>query len=83
MSRGPLRDVLDSVDRGALTVAEIVDRTALPRETVQAALEQLQRLGHLAAEAMPAGCPPTGCGSCAVTCGERSGPVLIGLSRRR
>jgi len=78
-----LRDVLDSVDAGALTVAEIVERTALPRETVQAALEQLQRLGKLAAEVMPAGCPPAGCGSCGATCGERGGPVLIGLSRRR
>lgn len=82
MSRGPLREVLDCVDSGALTVAEIVDRTHLPKETVQAALEQLRRLGRLTAEALPAGCPPAGCGSCATTCGARSGPVLVGLSRR-
>lgn len=79
MSSGPLRAVLDAVEAGALTVLEIRDRTGLSDDMVRTALEQLQRLGKLSAEQVAVGCPPAGCGGCAVTASCQ--PRVIGLSR--
>ncbi|MEI2643927.1 MAG: hypothetical protein U0R28_03840 [Candidatus Nanopelagicales bacterium] len=79
MSGGPLRSVLAAVDGGALTVLEIRCQTGLSDEMVRSALEQLQRMGMLTAEQVAVGCPPAGCGGCAVT--SSCQPGLIGLSR--
>lgn len=81
MSTGPLRVVLTAVDGGALTILEIRRETGLSEEMVGAALDQLQRLGMLAAEQVATGCPPDGCGGCALT--TTCQPRLIGLSRTR
>jgi hypothetical protein len=80
VSRGPLQEVLDAVDGGALTATELSRVTGLSTDLVRAALEQLQRMGRLAAEPVAMGCPPQGCGTCAdAACS--SGPVLVTLSR--
>lgn len=81
MSGGPLRAVLAAIDDGALTANEIRRRTGLPHELIRSALEQLQRMGRLTAEQVAIGCPPAGCGSCALT--TTCGPALVGLSRVR
>lgn len=79
MSAGPLRAVLNAVEGGALTVLEIRDQTGLSDEMVRTSLEQLQRMGRLAAQEVAVGCPPAGCGGCAVT--ASCSPRLIGLTR--
>lgn len=81
MSAGPLRAVLNAIDDGALTAAEIHRRTSLPYETIRTALEQLERMGRLTAEQVEVGCPPQGCGTCAQS--TSCAPRLIGLSRVR
>jgi hypothetical protein len=81
MSAGPLRAVLDAIDDGALTSTEIQRVSGLSKEMVTASLGQLQRMGRLTAEQVAVGCPPAGCGSCAVT--QTCQPRLIGLSRTR
>ena len=81
MSGGPLRGVLDAIDAGALTAYDIHRATSLPYETIRTALEHLQRMGRLSPEPVATGCPPDGCGGCALT--TACGPVLIGLSRAR
>lgn len=82
MSRGSLRAVLDAIDDGALTVVEVAASSGLSRDVVRAALDTLQATGRLSAESLSGGCPPAGCGSCAVADDCVTGPVLIGLSRR-
>lgn len=81
MSGGPLRAVLAAIDAGALTAYEIRRQTGLPDETIRSALEQLQRMGRLTAEQVEVGCPPAGCGTCALS--TSCGPALVGLSRVR
>lgn len=82
MIRGSLRTVLDAIDGGALTVMEVSAATHLPQDVVRAALDTLQATGRLSTESLSGGCPPAGCGSCAVADDCVTGPVLIGLSRR-
>lgn len=85
MTVGPLRKVSDAIDAGAVTVTEIGRTTGLSSDLVRAALDHLLRMGALRAEELTAGCPPSGCTTCASaapatgTCG--SGQVLITLSR--
>lgn len=81
MSAGPLRMVLDCVQAGGTSVIEVSSRTGLPTDVVRAALEQLQRMGHLPQQPIAMQCPPRGCGSCDVSgCG--SGAVMLTLGRR-
>ena len=47
---GPLTQVLGAVDGGAVTVAEVIDRTHLGEDTVRAALEALEGMGRLRPE---------------------------------
>lgn len=82
MSR-PLSSVLDAVDGGAVTVAEVVDRTGMPEDTVRAALEMLTRMGRVRHETLTSGCPETGCGTCAVAGSCGTSPVPLRLGRRR
>ncbi len=81
MSGGPLRAVLEAIDDGALTAFELRRATGLPDETIRTALEQLQRIGLLSAEQVELGCPPQGCGTCALA--QTCGPALVGLTRVR
>lgn len=62
---GPLRLVLAEVAAGVPTVSEIGRRTGLSADVVSAAIEQLVRMGALAAKEVSAGCPSAGCGGCA------------------
>ncbi|MCU0297810.1 MAG: FeoC-like transcriptional regulator [Candidatus Nanopelagicales bacterium] len=82
MSR-PLSSVLAAVEGGAVTVAEVVDRTAIGEDTVRAALEVLTRMGRVRHETLTSGCPSTGCGSCGVAGSCSTGPVPVSLGRRR
>lgn len=92
MSAGsPLRAVLDQFRAGAGSLDEVARRSGLRRDLVDAAVDHLVRTGHLRAEALTAGCPDGGCGSCP-SAGDRSacatgtapaGPVLVALSRPR
>lgn len=79
---GPLTSVLGAVDGGAITVAEVIQRTHLSEDTVRAALEALERMGRLRPEALTPGCLSQACGSCgsAGSCG--TGPVPLTLTRR-
>ena len=79
---GPLTQVLGAVDGGAVTVAEVIDRTHLGEDTVRAALEALERMGRLRPESLAPGRLSQGCGSCgsASSCG--TGPVPLTLTRR-
>lgn len=89
----PLRAVLDAMEGGASSVADISARTALPRDVVTGAIDHLVRLGRLAVERLPAGCPTGGCGSCAIARSAGScavggassaptGPVLVTITAR-
>ena len=53
---GPLTRVMAAVDGGAVTVAEVIDRTHLSDDTVRAALEALERMGRVRREVLAAGC---------------------------
>ncbi|MGN6608625.1 MAG: FeoC-like transcriptional regulator [Jatrophihabitans sp.] len=95
--RSPLRSVLDAIADGARSRHDLVTRTGLPLDVVDAAVEHLVRIGRLESTELAAGCPGGGCGSCASGVGDTpgcgaSGPspvrsgralVQIGLPGRR
>ncbi|TIC84298.1 FeoC-like transcriptional regulator [Nocardioides sp. GY 10127] len=96
MSASPLRDVLAAVEGGTTSRAGIAATTGLRPDAVDAALDRLVSLGRLEARELTAGCPSSGCGSCAsgnpdggAGCGSagpsaaRRGPVLVELRLRR
>lgn len=93
---GPLTSVLESFRAGVHSIDEVVQRTGLRRDVVDAAIDHLVRAGRLEARELAIGCPTGGCGSCAsgltdgsAGCGSavpsdrRSGPVLVTLSLKR
>lgn len=95
-AQGPLRSVLAAFDSGVHSLEEICTHTGLSRQVVDAAIDHLVRAGQIEARELAVGCPTAGCGSCAsgtasggAGCGapgpsaQRSGPVLVALSRRR
>jgi hypothetical protein len=89
---GPLRAVLAAFENGSASLNEVAERTSLPRDVVDAAIDHLVRMGRLSAKQLASGCPTGGCGSCAsgshgqAGCGApgpsttRSGPVLVALT---
>lgn len=79
---GPLTSVLEQVEAGTPTLVEIARRTGLSEEVARAAVDHLLRSGRLAADQVPIGCPPGGCGGCAVAA-SCSQPVMLSLSVRR
>jgi hypothetical protein len=99
MTASPLRAVLDALQDGAHSRAELAHRTGLRSDTVDAALEHLVRMGRLDVGELSTGCPSGGCGSCpsgvddAPGCGAAApsatpsaaagGPVLLQLTLRR
>lgn len=93
----PLRAVLDALGKGAASVADISVATGLPRDVVTDAIDHLVRLGRLAVETLPGGCPSGGCGGCPIgrradgcaaaapsraPSANRPGPVLVTISVR-
>lgn len=64
----PLRAVLDALEQGAVSVAELSVATGLSRDLVRDAIDHLVRLGRLTVKALPAGCPSGGggCGGCLI-----------------
>lgn len=92
MTATPLRAVLDAFAAGARSRHDVCARTGLSRDTVDAAIGHLVRMGRLEATELSVGCPDGGCGSCAAGHGEspgcgastasagRRGPVLVSLS---
>lgn len=89
---GPLSQVFEAIASGAGSRTDIVDRTGLAADVVDAAIDHLQRMGRLEAETLGSGCPTEGCGSCPsgtaagkAGCGAPGpgvgrGPVLLKLT---
>lgn len=65
-----LRAVLAAVDDGCVTAPQVADRTGLPVDVVEAAVDHLRRTGHLP-PALRLSCPAAGCGTCALAAGCR------------
>lgn len=61
----PLTAVLAAVEEGVRSLDEVAERTGLSRSTVEAAVEQLGRMGRLDVHTLSIGCPDGGCGGCA------------------
>ncbi|MDO8364515.1 MAG: hypothetical protein Q7V88_16610 [Actinomycetota bacterium] len=64
-----LRSVLAAIDDGASTLDDIAHRTGLQPALVQLAVDELVRLGHLRAEALPLSCAQGACSTCAGSAG--------------
>ncbi|TWT26895.1 MarR family transcriptional regulator [Corynebacterium canis] len=78
----PLTAVRDAFQHGALTVAEIAKDTGLTRSTVSAALQHLERMGHIQRRREAMSCSGS-CGGCNEdTCGTTGGLVTLTLSTR-
>ncbi len=71
MVSGPATTVLDALRQGAGSVTEVSRRTGLPVDLVRAATAQLVRLGRVQEAPLTVGCPPGGCGTCALSCARR------------
>ncbi len=89
MSAGPLRAVLAELEAGTATVTQIATNCGLSESMTKAALDHLVRSGRVAAKELSVGCPPSGCGGCALAtggCGQpkaSSGRGLVTLSLMR
>ncbi|MGH4028999.1 FeoC-like transcriptional regulator [Actinomycetota bacterium Odt1-20B] len=74
---GPLRQVLAEVRaaRGSVRPADIAARVGLAPDEAEAMIDFWVRRGELTREEVGGGCPPAGCGGCALVqaCG---GPAL-------
>lgn len=71
MVAGPVTAVLDALSDGAGSLAEVGRRTGLRADVVQAAAEQLVRMGRAQECVLQFGCPAKGCGGCALSCALR------------
>ncbi len=93
MSAGPLSRVLAEVAAGTPTLTQMARNLGLDEEVVRAAVEHLVRSGRIESRELSLGCPPSGCGSCAVAsggggcghpevvAGRRPGLVMLSLTR--
>ena len=82
MTATPLRAVLDAMRDGVHSRTELVSRTGLRADTVDAALDHLVRLGRVDVEQLSTGCPTGGCGSCPSGVGDQPGCGTHSSSRR-
>lgn len=85
MVSGPLSIVLTQVEAGISSIAEMSRRTGLAPDVLRAAMDHLVRTGRITTRSLALGCPPQGCGGCAVTGCASSGAgrtSLTLLSRR-
>lgn len=82
---GPLSIVLAQVDAGISSVAEMSRRTGVAPDLLRAAMDHLVRTGRITTRSLALGCPPQGCGGCAVTgCGSSgTGRTSLTLLSRR
>lgn len=76
---------MDAMTAGATSRASIALRAGLDPDVVDAAVEELTRLGVLRAEDLTTTCPTDGCSGCAAPTGHGCsspgrGPVLLSLS---
>lgn len=69
---GPVTMVLDALQQGAGSVTEVSRRTGLRIDVVRAAADQLVRMGRAQECPLAVGCPPGGCGDCALACARRA-----------
>ena len=94
MSGGPLSRVLAEVEAGTPTLAQMARNLTLDEDVVRAAVDHLVRAGRIESRELSLGCPPSGCGSCAVAstgggcghpevvAGRRPGLVMLSLTHR-
>ena len=83
---GPLSVVLEQVEAGISSIAEMSRRTGVAPDVLRASLDHLVRTGRIATQSLAIGCPPAGCGGSLVKgcgSGESSRTNLTLLSRRR
>lgn len=86
MSAGPLRAVLAELAAGTPTVAQIASHSGLSEAVTRAAVDHLVRSGRVEAKELAVGCPPAGCGGCALASAgcdrpqAASGRALVTLS---
>ncbi len=71
MVSGPVTMVLDALNQGVGSVTEVSRRTGLRVDVVRAAADQLVRMGRAQECQLAVGCPPGGCGDCALACARR------------
>lgn len=70
---GPVTAVLDALTDGAGSLGEVRRRTGLRAEVVRAAADHLVRAGLVQQCPLAVGCPPEGCGGCALqVCARRT-----------
>ncbi|HOB06407.1 MAG TPA: hypothetical protein PKM36_14200 [Propionibacteriaceae bacterium] len=84
----PVSAVLKAMGEGAGSLDEVARTTGLTRDLVDAAVAQLVRLGRVDSRELSVGCPPQGCGGCAVaaagrSCGTATGSAARGGEARR
>ncbi|MGL5406502.1 MAG: FeoC-like transcriptional regulator [Propionibacteriaceae bacterium] len=89
----PLHAILAAFDQGALSLADVAERTHLSDDVVRAGVDHLVRLGRLDAKEISNACPSGGCRSCGSTtessCSRsiavtgRTSSTLVALSLRR
>ncbi|MFT3862260.1 hypothetical protein [Micropruina sp.] len=63
---GPVTAVLDALNDGAGSLAEVRRRTGLRADVVRAAADHLVRTGRVQQCPLALGCPPDGCGGCSL-----------------
>ena len=85
---GPLSRVSAAMRAGTTGRRGIAEATGLDLAMVDAALDQLDRLGMIAREELGSACPTDGCGGCSSSgsCGAKApgrGPVMLTLRTRR
>lgn len=94
--KGPLSLVLAEIEAGTPTLAEMARHSGLDEAVVRAAVDHLVRSGRLESRELAIGCPPSGCGGCALAaddktpgCGKSAAapggrrPTLVTLSLSR
>jgi hypothetical protein len=86
--RTPATAVLEALDHGARTRAEVAARAGLAADVVDALVEMLLRTGHLGAESLATTCPSGGCSGCGspsghgCATGAAARPSAVLLTRR-
>nr|WP_300143490.1 FeoC-like transcriptional regulator [Propionicimonas sp.] len=69
---GPLSLVLAEIESGTSTLAEMARHSGLDETVVRAAVDHLVRSGRLEARELAIGCPPSGCGGCAMAADDKT-----------
>lgn len=76
MVAGPVTVVLDALETGGGSLADVAERTGLRLDVVRAAAAHLVRLGRVQPCTLQFGCPSAArCGDCALACAARPAAV--------